>query len=313
MSLPLPGANSPCRRSTSGILRPSPANPAPAGHNGGPPLDEHTPEWGNGGIGNYFYWKAAHRAAWKNPSPGIVAFRIRKAERLGLTYEEYTLEILERGRHLQIEDVERIAEIKRRRAARAVADRNNTERYFIRPEPLMPDIQIRSLQSSPDTCAMLSEMLVEAVANGGSVSFMHPLPLQEAKAFWRNSLGSADRGERIVLGAFDGEELIGTVTLLLKLSQNQPHRAEIAKMLTRLSHRHRGVATALLREAERAAIEHGRWLLVLDTAEDEGAAGLYERVGFKLAGLIPDYAFKPYGGLTGTLIYWKRLQQGVPA
>jgi len=76
----------------------SPANPASAGHNGGPPLDAHTPEWGNGGIGNYFYWKAAHRAAWKNPSPGIVAFRIKKAERLGLTYEEYTLDILERGR-----------------------------------------------------------------------------------------------------------------------------------------------------------------------------------------------------------------------
>ena len=94
-------------------------------------------------------------------------------------------------------------------------------------------------------------MLVETVANGGSVSFMHPLSLQEAKAFWRNSLGSADRGERIVLGAFDGEELIGTVTLLLELSQNQPHRAEIVKMMTRISHRHRGIATALLREAER--------------------------------------------------------------
>ena len=89
------------------IEPPDPANAAPAGHNGGPPLDEeHTPEWGNGGIGNYFYWKAAHRAAWRNPSPGIVAFRMRKAERLGLTYEEYTLEILERGRHLQVEDVE---------------------------------------------------------------------------------------------------------------------------------------------------------------------------------------------------------------
>src|SRR5712671_3387913 len=96
-----------------------------AGHNGGPPLDqEHIPEWGNGGIGNYFYWKAAHRAAWRNTSPGIVAFRIQKAERLGLTYEEYTLEILERGRHLQIEDVERIAEIKQARAARAARDRS---------------------------------------------------------------------------------------------------------------------------------------------------------------------------------------------
>jgi hypothetical protein len=98
------------------IERTDPPSPVPAGHNGGPPLDDHTPEWGNNGIGNYFYWKAAHRAAWKNPSPGIVAFRIRKAERLGLTYEEYTLEILERGRHLQIEDVERIAQIKRARA-----------------------------------------------------------------------------------------------------------------------------------------------------------------------------------------------------
>ena len=86
------------------------------GHNGGPPLeDEHRPEWGDGGIGNYFYWKAAHRAAWHNPSPGIVMFRIRKAERLGLTYQEYTLEILERGRHLQVEDVERIEQIKQAR------------------------------------------------------------------------------------------------------------------------------------------------------------------------------------------------------
>ncbi|WP_311968244.1 hypothetical protein [Bradyrhizobium archetypum] len=100
-------------------------DPMPAGHNGGPPLEEeHTPEWGHGGIGNYFYWKAAHRAAWHNPSPGIVAFRIQKAERLGLSYEEYTLEILERGRHLQIEDVERIAEIKRARVRRAVHQRS---------------------------------------------------------------------------------------------------------------------------------------------------------------------------------------------
>ena len=177
----------------------------------------------------------------------------------------------------------------------------------------MPDIQIKTLKSSPDICAALSEMLIETVANGGSVSFMHPLPLQSAEAFWRDALASADRGERIVLGAFDGEELIGTVTLLLNLPQNQPHRAEIAKMMTRVSHRHRGIATALLREAERIAIARDRWLLVLDTAEDEGAAGLYERMGFKLTGLIPDYALKPHGGLTGTLIYWKRLRENVPA
>ncbi|NOJ50257.1 GNAT family N-acetyltransferase [Bradyrhizobium sp. WSM 1744] len=178
---------------------------------------------------------------------------------------------------------------------------------------LASHIQIKALKPSPENCAMLSDLLIETVANGGSVSFMHPLSEKAAEAFWSNSLNAADRGERIILGAFDGERLIGTVTLLLDLPPNQPHRAEIAKMMTRVSHRHRGVATALLREAERLAIAHKRWLLVLDTAEDEGAAGLYERVGFKLTGVIPDYAFKPRGGLTGTLIYWKRLQQSVPA
>ncbi|KRQ93681.1 GNAT family N-acetyltransferase [Bradyrhizobium valentinum] len=177
----------------------------------------------------------------------------------------------------------------------------------------MSDIQIKALSSSPEICAMLSEILIETVANGGSVSFMHPLPQTAAEAFWRDSLAAAGRGERIVLGAFDGERLIGTVTLLLNLPPNQPHRAEIAKMMTRVSHRHRGIATALLREAERMAIARGRWLLVLDTAEDEGAAGLYERMGFKLTGVIPDYALKPHGGLTGTLVYWKRLHEGMSA
>ena len=171
----------------------------------------------------------------------------------------------------------------------------------------MPDLQIKALRAAPDICAGLSDMLVEAVANGGSVAFMHPLSRQAAEAFWNESLASADRGERIVLGAFDGDELVGTLTLLLKLSQNQPHRAELAKMMTRISHRHRGIATRLLQEAERMALENGRWLLVLDTAEDGGAAGLYESVGFTLAGIIPDYAYKPHGGLNGTMIYWKRI------
>jgi ribosomal protein S18 acetylase RimI-like enzyme len=177
----------------------------------------------------------------------------------------------------------------------------------------MSDIKIKALSPSPEIGAMLSEILIETVANGGSVSFMHPLSQATAEAFWRDSMAAADRGERIILGAFDGEDLISTVTLVLNLAQNQPHRAEIVKMMTRVSHRHRGIATLLLREAERIAIERERWLLVLDTAEDEGAAGLYERMGFKLSGVIPDYAFKPHGGLTGTLIYWKRLPEGVPA
>jgi ribosomal protein S18 acetylase RimI-like enzyme len=171
----------------------------------------------------------------------------------------------------------------------------------------MSEIEIKTLSDAPRIREMLSEILVEVVANGGSVSFMHPLPLEVADAFWRKSLAAAARGERIVLGAFEGENLIGTVTLLLDCPPNQPHRAEIAKMMTRVSRRGRGVATALMREAERLAIERARTLLVLDTAADGGAAALYERLGFTLTGEIPDYALKPHGGLSGTLIYWKRL------
>jgi hypothetical protein len=78
-------------------------------------------------------------------------------------------------------------------------------------------------------------------------------------------------------------------------------------MMTRLSHRGRGVARALLRAAETMAIARGRTLLVLDTAVDDGASWLYERMGFTLSGVIPDYALKPHGGLTGTMIYWKRI------
>lgn len=169
-------------------------------------------------------------------------------------------------------------------------------------------IQIRVLESTPDTIAQLAAMLVEVVAHGGSVSFMHPLAPTEAAAFWSASLLAAARGERVLLGAWDDGILAATVTLLLDCPPNQPHRAEIAKMMTRLGYRGRGLASALMQEAERLASARGKSLLVLDTASEGGAAALYERLGFTLTGLIPDYALKPHGGLTGTLIYWKRLR-----
>src|SRR5262245_16996129 len=171
----------------------------------------------------------------------------------------------------------------------------------------MPSFAIKPLVDTPPVRVALSELLVETVASGGSVSFMHPMPLADADAFWKESLAAAARGERIVFGAFDGDALVGTVTLLLHLPPNQPHRAEIAKMMTRLAHRNRGVATALMHAAEAAAIQRGRTLLVLDTAVDDGASKLYEKLGFELTGIIPDYALKPHGGLTGTIIYWKRI------
>ena len=171
-------------------------------------------------------------------------------------------------------------------------------------------LEIRASSASPRTCEMLNEVLIEVVAAGGSVGFMHPLQPAAARAFWEGALAAAARGERIVLGAWEGEVLAGTVTLLLACPPNQPHRAEISKLMTRPSHRGRGVAAALMRAAEALAVERGRTLLVLDTATDGGAARLYEGLGFTFAGEIPDYALKPHGGLTATRIYWKRIGDG---
>lgn len=170
-----------------------------------------------------------------------------------------------------------------------------------------PHYHIAPLNSQPPIIEGLSEIIIETVAHGGSVSFMHPLQKETAMQFWQHSLAGADRGERIVLGAFDGQALVATVTLLVDCPPNQPHRAEIAKMMTRISHRGRGIARALLLEAERLAAGLGKTLITLDTAEDEGAAGFYEKLGYQKTGVIPDFALKPHGGLTGTIIYWKRV------
>jgi ribosomal protein S18 acetylase RimI-like enzyme len=171
----------------------------------------------------------------------------------------------------------------------------------------MAEREITTLRASAGTLAQLRDMLMEVVANGGSVSFMHPLDPVVAETYWTDALAAQARNERVVLGSWEADVLVGTVTLLLDLAPNQPHRAEIAKLMTRPDHCGHGVGTSLMKAAETIAVELGRTLLVLDTAVDGGAASLYHRLGFNLTGEIPDYAFKPHGGLTGTLIFWKRI------
>jgi ribosomal protein S18 acetylase RimI-like enzyme len=169
------------------------------------------------------------------------------------------------------------------------------------------DFAIAPLAADAGPIAALAETIVEAVASGGSVSFMHPLAPEVAADFWTRSLAAAEAGGRVVLGATAGGALIGTVTLHLDCPPNQPHRGEIAKLMTRLAYRGGGVARALMLEAERIAASRGRTLLTLDTAEEDGASGFYEKLGYAYAGTIPDYAFKPHGGLTGTMLYYKRI------
>jgi tRNA(Arg) A34 adenosine deaminase TadA/GNAT superfamily N-acetyltransferase len=159
----------------------------------------------------------------------------------------------------------------------------------------------------------LSALLVETVAANGSVGFMHPLPLAEAAAFWTQAFASAARGERLILGAWRDDALVGTGTLLLIGAPSQPHRAELTKVMTTRAVRGEGVGAALVLALEQAARNAGRTLVTLDAAVIEGATSLYRRLGYRSAGDIPDYAFKPPGGLGATRVFWKRLGANDPA
>jgi tRNA(Arg) A34 adenosine deaminase TadA/ribosomal protein S18 acetylase RimI-like enzyme len=153
----------------------------------------------------------------------------------------------------------------------------------------------------------LAELLVETVAGNGSVGFMHPLPVEDARAYWAQALASAAAGERVVLGIWHQGALVGTGTLLLAMAPSQPHRAELSKVMVAASARGRGLGAALVTALEQAASEHGKTLLTLDAAVIEGATAFYRDLGYHVVGDIPGYACKPLGGLGATRLFWKSL------
>ena len=152
----------------------------------------------------------------------------------------------------------------------------------------------------------LAEVLQDCVQGGASVSFMLPFSLDEARAFWRSVAEGVARGERaLVVAEVDGR-IRGTVQLVLAQPPNQPHRADLAKMLVHRRGRRRGVGAALMQAAEALARECGKSLLVLDTASAE-AERLYQRAGWHYAGEIPGFALAPEGGLCATRLYYRQL------
>lgn len=162
----------------------------------------------------------------------------------------------------------------------------------------------------PGVAEGLAEVLLDVVEGGASVGFMYPLSRDKAISFWQNALESAERGERILLVAKDTElgKIIGTVQVVLSMPENQPHRADIAKMQVHRSGRRRGVGTALIRAAEDAARKAGKTLLVLDTVTGSDAERLYTRLGWQRCGAIPDYALWPNGGLCSTTVFYRQLK-----
>lgn len=153
----------------------------------------------------------------------------------------------------------------------------------------------------------LADVLMDCVDGGASVSFMHPLTRERAVAFWQRVAQDVAVGKRALIVAEDAQGVCGTVQLIFDLPENQPHRADLAKMLVHRRARRQGLGAALMRAAEDAARECGRTLLVLDAVTGGDAARLYERLGWTRVGDIPGYALFPEGGLCSTTVYFRNL------
>jgi GNAT superfamily N-acetyltransferase len=154
----------------------------------------------------------------------------------------------------------------------------------------------------------LTSVLMDCVEGGASVSFMQPLTRDRADAFWQRVADDVSAGRRALLVAEDALGICGTVQLILDLPENQPHRADLAKMLVHRRARRHGLGAALVRAAEAMALDCGRWLLVLDAVTDGDAARLYARLGWVRVGDIPDYALFPNGGYCSTTVFYRDLR-----
>jgi GNAT superfamily N-acetyltransferase len=158
-----------------------------------------------------------------------------------------------------------------------------------------------------DDVAALAGLLVDCVDAGASVSFLAPLAPSTAHRFWRGVAAGVAAGERLLLVAADRHGALGTVQVVLGQPENQPHRADVAKLLVHPRARRRGIGARLVRAAEQAAREHGRSLLVLDTVTGGDAERLYARLGWRRCGVIPGYALDPSGVPCATTVLYREL------
>lgn len=155
----------------------------------------------------------------------------------------------------------------------------------------------------------LSGVLVDCVAGGASVSFMAPFSQADGLAFFRKVAASVAAGDTVLIAALLNGRIVGTVQLGLDTPPNQPHRADVKKMLVHRAARNRGIGAALMAAVEDEAKKRGRWLVVLDTVPGMSGYRLYQRAGWTQSGVIPNYALMPDGKLCDTAVFWKRLQR----
>jgi GNAT superfamily N-acetyltransferase len=152
----------------------------------------------------------------------------------------------------------------------------------------------------------LAALLIDCVEGGASVGFMQPLSQAAAQSFWMRVADEVATGARALLVAEDERGIVGTVQLMLAQPENQPHRADLLKMLVHRRARRLGLGARLMHAAERMAVECGKSLLVLDTASGE-AERLYARAGWQRCGVVPGFALLPQGGLCATTFFYRTL------
>lgn len=149
----------------------------------------------------------------------------------------------------------------------------------------------------------LAEVLADCVDGGASVGFLAPLTHERARRFWAGAVSEP----RLILVAEDATGIVGTVTVTPATPENQPHRADVSKMLVHRRARRTGLGARLLRAAEELAVEHGRTLLVLDAVPGGDGARLYARHGWVRVGDIPGFALTADGGPGDTTVFYRNL------
>jgi GNAT superfamily N-acetyltransferase len=170
-------------------------------------------------------------------------------------------------------------------------------------------VEIRKLtaEEGRQHLTALAEVLLDCVAGGASVSFMASFSKTDAESFFEKVIEGVRLGERILLAAFIDDQLVGTVQILLATPPNQPHRADVAKLLVRRSARGHGVGQKLMESVDEASRQAGKTLLVLDTVTGGDAERLYSSLGWNWVGVIPNYALYPDGRLCDTTVFWKQV------
>ena len=168
------------------------------------------------------------------------------------------------------------------------------------------DIVVLDAAAAKAAIGELADVLVDCVEGGASVSFMLPYSRDDAAKFFEKVIGSIAREETVLVAAKLNGRIVGTVQLGIDMPPNQPHRADIKKLLVHRSARNHGIGAKLMERAEHEAKARGRTLLVLDTAGAE-AERLYVRTGWQRVGVVPDYAMWPAGGFCDTTFFWKKI------